>query len=268
MRPANSAVTALLADVIANHTPYVYADCFTFEFVFGGLKAYYTNAQQDIVTIPIDGTLIAQRFLSNSVQVHGARMKLEVGATVDEQDIEIDCPASEMLDGVPWPAAALAGFFDGCIVRRDRFFSTDWASMYNDGPLGGVPMFLGRISTFDAIGRQSLKAKVKSYLVLADVQMPRELQGPSCKNALYDAQCTVNKASFTSIGAAGAGTNASIINWTSATTQYAGGGIQFATGPNAGATRSIKNASSSQLFLAFPFEFQPGVGDTFEAWFG
>lgn len=274
MRPAPTAVANLLQaarpGISGPGVPYVSVDCFTFEFVFGSLKAYYNNAQHNITVLPIDGTLTAVTFLANSVKVSGARMKLQVGVTVGSQDLQIDTAPGQLLNGVPWPQAARNGFFDGCIVRRDKFFAQAWGN----GPggttlwLGGVPMFLGRVSTIDEIGRQSLKLKVKSLLVLADIQMPQELQQPGCRNTLYDPQCGVVQATFTTSGVCGAGSNADIINWASASAQYTNGVIQMVTGANAGVQRSIKQGTGSQLILRYPLEFQPGVGDAFEASFG
>jgi hypothetical protein len=273
MRPAPTAVQDLLQaarpGINGPGVPYVSIDCFTFQFVFDNQKAYYNNGQSNITVLPIDGTLTAVTFLANSVKVSGAKMKLKVGVSVDEQEITIDSYEDQQLNGTSWPVAAKWGFFDGAILRRDRFFAQAWGN----GPagstlwLGGVPMFLGRISTV-TIGRQSIKAKVKSFLVLGDIQMPKEFQGPSCKNALYDANCTVSKPSFTATGTVGAGSNAGIINWSSAASGYTFGEIAMVTGANAGVTRAIKQGTPSQLILRYPFQFEPGVGDTFEASFG
>lgn len=274
MRPAPPAVKALLDAARPGPNgpgvPHVSADCFTFQFVFGALKAYYTNAQQSLTVLPIDGTIPAVTFLANSVKVSGARLKLKIGVSVDEQDLRIDTTPDQLLDGVPWPQAARYGFFDGCIIRRDRFFAQDW----NNGPggqtnwVGGVPFFLGRMGTANSIGRQSIQMKVKSLLVLGDIQMPQELQQPGCRNNLYDANCGVVQASFTTAGVCGAGSNASIINWSGASAQYTAGIIQMVTGANAGVQRTIRQGTGSQLILRNPLQFEPGAGDAFEAAFG
>lgn len=261
MRPAPTAVQELLA----SRDPFVYADCYTFEFADGS-TGYFTNAQIPITAIPLTGG-VAVTWLAGSVKVSGARMKLSVGVSVDEQDLQIDSSPGQLLNGVPWPVAAMWGFFDGCILRRDRFFAPDWSTM-GSGGLGGSPMFLGRISTLDAIGRQTIKGKVKSFLVLADILMPKELQQPGCNNTLYDPNCALLQSDFTFAGTCGAGSNANIINWSSASANFTRGMIQIATGANAGQQRTIKQASSSQLFLAYPLQFQPGVGDAFEASWG
>ena len=261
MRPAPAGVQALLA----SRTPFVFADCFTFLFAGGG-AAYVTNAQMAITHAPLTGGAPVT-WQANSVQVSGARIKMAVGVNVDEQDIQIDVTPGQLLNGMPWPQAALWGALDGCVLRRDRFFAPDWSTMATGG-LGGAPMFMGRISTCDAIGRQTIKAKVKSYLVLADIPMPKDLQQPGCNNTLYDAACGLTQSAFTHSGTCGAGSNAGIINWSASSSNFTRGMIAFASGPNAGVQRTIKQATTSQLFLSYPLQFQPGAGDAFEASWG
>lgn len=259
MRPAPSPVI----DMLASRRTLVYADCYTFELI-DGTKLYFTSAQQDVYTIPIDGTIIAQRWLANKIRVSGLRMRVENKPTIDEQELQIDYQATDLIDDLTWGAAAAGGELDGAVVRRDRFFAEDWFSPW----LGGAPLFVGRVGQITEIGRTTIKMKVKSYLVLADINMPRELTQPSCRNTVYDPRCKLVKATFGVSGAVGAGSGNSVINWAGALTSFSLGTITMTSGPSVDYSRTIKQATGSQLILTDPLPFEPGVGDTFLAYPG
>lgn len=264
MRPAPTAVQDLLKT-----RQFIFADCFTFELADGTVLRF-TSAQTDVITIPVDGSLVVQTYTSRSVKCSGLKMKLQVGVSVDEQDLNISYKPTDMLYGVPWGAAVALGFLDGAIIRRDRFFAPAWAARPGLQPAwaGGTPMFMGRVSTIDEIGRQDIKMKVKSYLVLANINMPKELQQPSCRNILFDARCKLSASGFLVNGAVGAGSTEAVVNWSGAAANFSLGTISMENGNAVGQSRTIKLATGSQLILNSPFSFEIATGDLFAAFPG
>lgn len=267
MRPVQAQPGYTVPDVLALFTskkPFVYADCFTFELL-DGTKLYYTAAQQDLDVIPLDGTLIARLFKAGDIKVSGLKMKLEIGVSVDEQTLNIAYNAqSPLINGMKWGAAVASGLLDGAIIRRDRFFAQSFFTPW----IGGAPMFLGRVSTIDQIGRQDIQIKVKSYLVLGDINMPREVTQPSCRNTLFDSRCKLIKSGFAVAGSVGSISDTTI-HWTGATADLALGTIEMESGPSAGQTRTIKSVVPGvSLTVMYPFLFEPAPGDIFSAFPG
>lgn len=265
MRPAppqpgytDADVTALIAS-----RNFVFADCFTVELINGD-KWYYTAAQRDVNVIPVDGSSVAVIFKADGPRLSGLKMHMEIGVNVDEQDLQISYTENDSFYGMVWGAAVASGILDGAIIRRDRFFAQSWFTPW----VGGAPMFMGRVANIDAIERQDIKVKVKSYLVLANINMPKEVMQPACRNTLFDSRCTLNKAAFGVAGTVGASSNNSIIRWSGAVSTFTLGTISMVAGPAAGLSRSIKQATGTELILSYPFNFEPGLGDAFIAYPG
>jgi uncharacterized phage protein (TIGR02218 family) len=110
--------------------------------------------------------------------------------------------------------------------------------------------------------------KVKSDLVLLNIQMPRNLYQPNCIYTLYSSGCGVDQASYASHAVVGAAPSRTFIPWTGATAQFAQGVITFESGPNTSQTRTIQSASTSGLTLAYPLPVAPLAGDAFVAYPG
>ena len=266
MRPVTAQPGYTSADVtnLIATGQFIYADCFTLDLINGD-KWRYTSAQRDVgPVIPLDGVL-AELYVADDVRVSGLKMKLQIGVDVDEQDLQISYTSNNLIYGQPWGAAVSGGMLDGAIIRRDRFFAADWFSPW----IGAAPMFLGRVSNIDQIGRQDIKVKVKSYLVLANIAMPKEIMQPACRNTLYDARCSLVKSSFAVSGAVGAGSDNMTIHWSGAASQFALGTIEMATGPSAGQSATIRSVNPGvSLTLSYPLPFEPGTGDVFEVFPG
>lgn len=256
-------VTALIAT-----GQFIYADCFTL-ILNNGDKWYYSSVQGGVNVFPLDGTITSVLFVADDVRLSGLKMRLQIGVDVDEQDLQISYTKNNLIYGQVWGAAVSGGMLDGAVVRRDRFFAPNWNPGGQPAWVGGVPMFVGRVANIDQIGRQDIHVKVKSYLVLGDISMPQEIMQPACRNTLFDARCTLLKASFAVTGAVGAGSNNITINWTGALAKFALGTISVVSGPSAGLSATIKSAVIGvSLTLSYPLPFEPGTGDVFEAFPG
>lgn len=132
-----------------------------------------------------------------------------------------------------------------------------------DTSAGTAIMFAGRIAECD-FGRNGVKAKINSHLELLNVNMPRNLYQPGCVHTLYDAGCTLSKATFTFTGTVGAGATAStlpIAGTGQADGYYALGTVKLTSGANAGLSRSVKLWAGGVATLLSPLPAAPTNGD-------
>jgi uncharacterized phage protein (TIGR02218 family) len=249
MKPASSALIAYLQ----NTTQFLYADCFTFTLRTGA-QVFYGDKD---IPLDVNGTL----FQASSVRVSGLKYAIKIGVGVDEQDITIAASPTDTIGGVPFLVALRRGVFDGAYIQRDRAFFTSWSS----AAIGAVTLFHGRVSTVDKIGRTEAQLKVKSDLVLLDTDMPRNLYQPACLHTLYDAGCGVNRASHTVSGTVQTGSSVAKIVWSGASVgTYDQGTLIFTSGANDGVQVTVKSSDGSgDLFLTYPLDVAPGIGDSF-----
>ena len=249
MKAASSALVSYLQTT----TQFLFADLFTFT-LRTGLVLYYGDRD---IPLTVNGT----QFLANSVRVSGLKYAIKIGVDVDEQDITIQAGPGDTINGVPFLVALRRGVFDGAYIQRDRAFFTSWSAP----AVGSVTLFHGRVSTVDKIGRTEAQMKVKSDLVLLDIDMPRNLYQPACLHTLYDSGCGVSRSAHTATGVVQTGSSVSQIVWSGATIgTYDQGPIVFSSGPNAGVQVTVKSSDASgNLYLAYPLDTAPGIGDGF-----
>jgi uncharacterized phage protein (TIGR02218 family) len=262
MRAAPTALINYLNGLRANPDARAFiADCYTFT-LRTGLILTYTN-----VDVPV--TLNGYVYAANSILVDGLRFKCQAGLEVDQQQITISALSSATIGGVPFLEALRNGVFDGCEIQRDRAFLNSWAPADAANPVGSVTLFKGRIGTIDHVGRTTAEITVNSDLVLLDLQMPRNVYSPACQHVLYDSGCGLVKSAFGTAGVAGAGSSASVIDWSGATLNFVQGTIIFSSGANNGLTANVKSAIvATSLILSYPLPNSPASGDAFTAYWG
>lgn len=236
---------------------FLMADLFTFTLVGGGI-ARYTSASVDVV---VGGNT----HLANDAIISRGRTRTVIGVEVDTLDLTVAAQTPHTLGGVPWLTAARNGALDGATVRLQRLFMPTWG----DVSLGTVLLFEGRIASLE-VGRTEARLHVNSRLEVLNIQMPRNLYQPGCLNTLFDASCTLVKASN--------GTSAVVTSASSKTTincglaQAAGffdlGTITFTSGINNGVSRSVKSYAPGVIYLIAPLLIAPSVSDTFTAYAG
>jgi hypothetical protein len=249
-----------LTDLLASRQ-FIYADCYTIIPKTGDPQRY-TSAQRDVSVIPLDD---AQRrtYAAGKVLIDGLLIKTSVGVEVDEQEITLDySDQPDYQNHMTWAQALLRGRLDGAHLRRDRFFASSWGSPW----VAGVPMFLGLVSSLTAVGRQSATVSVKSDLVLLDVQMPRDLFEPNCKNTWGDDACGLDQSDFATAGTIGASPTRSIIPWSGSSTDFTLGKIHISSGDSVTRVRTISRADASYLYLSYPLDFDPVEGNNFTAY--
>jgi uncharacterized phage protein (TIGR02218 family) len=260
MKPASAALITYLNNARAKpDVPLIMADAFAFT-LRSGLVLCYTNAD---VTFSYGGNT----YLANSVLVDGLKYKASVGLDVDQQQITVAARSTDTIAaGSPFLQSLRDGAFDGCEIVRYRIFFSD---VIGGTAIGAVTLFKGRLGNVDQIGRTSAKLTVNSDLVLLDIDMPRNIYQPTCLHALYDSGCTLVKNAFGTNGTVGAGSTASVVNWTGATANFVQGSITFTSGVNDGVTATVGSASpGSSLTLLYPLQSVPAPGDAFTVYFG
>jgi uncharacterized phage protein (TIGR02218 family) len=258
MKTASTALIAFLNAARASpDAPIAFADCFTFTLSTGAILTY-TNVDSEVV---YNGFT----FLADGPLVQGLKYKASVGLDVDKQQIAIAARPTDLVNGSPFLEALRDGAFDGAIVQRDRVFMTALGT----APIGGVTLFHGRVSTIDEVGRTSATITVASDLVVLDYDMPRNLFSATCLHTLYDSGCGLIAATYATSGAVGAGSTASLINFSGALASHAQGKILFGSGVNANVSATVKSvAAGVSLTLMYPLPSPPATGDGFTVYAG
>ena len=195
----------------------------------------------------------------------GLKYKCSVGLEVDKQQITIAARPTDLVGGAQFLAALADGAFDGAVIEHYLVFFNSAGGSIVDGLL----LFHGRVSTVDSVGRTSAQVTVASDLIVLDYDMPRNIWQPSCLHTLYDAGCTLNKASFATTGTVGAASTASLINFGGALAGHVQGTILFTSGANSNLRTTVKLSTAGvSLSLIYPLPNVPAPGDSFTVYLG
>lgn len=247
---------------------FVFTDCFTITAPNGD-KIRCCSSQKDVIVTPIGGG-VKQTWSSKGIKISGVKTVSQAGVDVDEQECQIDFTPDQRFQGLTIPNALLWGRFDGGTLTRDRYFAqtwgqgntpTDWA--------GGTRMYSGNIADLDEVGRSYAKFKTRSSLGLLNINVPTTLFQPSCRNAIYDLGCKLNRADFQTLGLVGAGSTNNKILWTGATAAMALGTLYIETVSGVTLVRTIREVVPGvSLLLAYPLEITPSTGQDFAVYEG
>jgi uncharacterized phage protein (TIGR02218 family) len=180
---------------------------------------------------------------------------------------QFDSPTPVKVGSYSVTEALRRGFFDGATVKFSKLFM----QTAGDVSAGAVPWFIGRVANVKAT-RASVTMTVESALALLNVAMPRNVYQTGCLHALFDAGCTLTKASFKSSGAI-SGSPTSLTNFvytglSQATGYFDLGIVVFTSGKNTGVSRTVKIYGLGNLILASPLPEVPASGDTFDIYPG
>lgn len=244
---------------------FVYADLFTLHTKYGDYLRY-TTAQKDVVVYPLDEDppTMVQIWSSNSIKIQGLMLRVGKGVEVDEQEAKMAWRETDMYKGLKMQDALRLSRFDGTTIRRDRVYAAEWGDPW----IGGVQMFGGRLSTIENLARLSATLKVKSDLLLLNVQMPRNLFQPSCLHTIFDPGCTLDRGDYATNGNVETGSTPSKIIWASATDEFSQGRIDINDGSGVTQIRTIRKAEPGILWLSNPLDFQPNDGMLFTVYPG
>ena len=269
--------TSAFITFIQTHQYFPFADLYTFT-LSDGTQDFFTSLDVDVVlTTSVASRTVYTIYKSNALRIEGLKYKLAVGWQVDEQDIKISAYPAETLGGSAFFGAIEEGLLDGAYLKRQRAF---WAP--TDGrvfldvaapPVGIITLFTGRVSTIAKLGRTAVELKLKSPMVLLDIDMPRNTYEPGCQWSLFDAGCTLSRASFSTsyvVSAANALNvepvgGISLVTGADGVPYYAFGRLHFTSGVNNGLIVSVGSNDGVVFQLKFPLNNVPVPGDTFTA---
>ena len=249
-----TASTALI-NLLAANTSLLMADLLTITPLKGS-ALYLTSADIDIVS--------GQTFSSKGIQFKRSKISSAVGVKVDALDLSLYGNTGTLVAGQGLMAAAVAGVFDGAIIRLDRAFMQTWGSV-----VGTLLQFLGTVGQVD-VGRTEVRINVNSQIELLNIHMPRNVWQPGCINTLYDSACGLVRTAVA--GSTSGGSTAQIINsnLTNPDNYFNLGYVTYTSGVNSGITRTIKSSlnAGGQIMLMNSFPSAPSTLDTFNAFHG
>lgn len=264
MRNASASLITFLNGLGPTQQPYI-ADLLTIiqanSTVTRLTSASVTLKSTSQAISPSDPTVYT--FLSGGATFTRGVTKLLVGLQVDDLALSIlTDPTRDTLGGVPWPAAARNGALDGARIVLERCFMATWG----DTSKGTIILFSGTAGNVQA-SRSQIAITVKSNLNVLANQMPRNVYQPGCMHSVYDAGCTLLKATFTVAGAVTAGSTVSSINTnlTQADDYFDQGQITFTSGVNNGLSRTVKLFvhTGGVVQISPPLPAAPAAADTF-----
>lgn len=250
-------------DALLASRQFVVANLFTITPLQGAVVRL-CDAQEDVSVVSWNS---ANRYTYAARQavISGLRARSTIGMEVDEQSISIAYAQATLFQNwQPWPVALLQGRLDGARISRD------WAvaSSFGGPWVGVVRMFDGLVSELESVGRSIASLKVKSDLERLNIQMPRDLYTPVCKNTLGDAKCGIDLNALGVLGAVGAGATSTRLPWSSSATTYAFGKVHISNGDSVTRVRTILKADASALTLCYPLDFVPAASLQFTAFPG
>jgi uncharacterized phage protein (TIGR02218 family) len=237
-------------------TQLVMADLYTFTTV-GGTVYRFTNSD-------VPATVNGKTF-SLGPKLERTTISTAVGIAVDVLTIEAYAEDSVLLGSTPFVQALGAGAFDGASMQLERAFSS--ASVI----YGTVILFAGRVGEVQT-ERGHVTIEVLSHTELLDVMIPSGVYQPSCRNTLFDGNCTLSRATYKISKPAGGATDAartsfgvSFTSTPAAVADYLALGKATCTaGANVGVSRTIKNSNVTGITVVAPWPYAVAPGDTFD----
>lgn len=246
-----------LIDHLKNGNEFRTCDLYTIELL-SGQKTYYTSLDVNVLA----NNIVYQ---AGVLQLKRTSTTLTIGVQVDEMSVTVGFDDADIIGGAFWRDVARIGVLDGAKIKVERAFFTDWALP----ALGVVHVFEGNVGDIES-GLNEVTIAVKSATELFNTMLPRSLyQGP-CRNTLFDARCTINKAAHTTQSSVSSATNKA--QFAASTGKAAGwfvqGYVVFTSGNNAGLSASVKTFDGTTIVLNAPLLFTPAAGDTFTIYTG
>jgi uncharacterized phage protein (TIGR02218 family) len=255
-------VSAGFMTMLSSNQALMVADLYTVTLLAGNVL-YYTDSTIDIT---FGGNTYLHATEGGAVPgFQRGPIKLALGLQVESLEVDMFYDLSTLILGKTPGAFANAGGFDGARFKVDKFLTTDLTSTTN----GVVNLFTGTVATVSA-GSGKVALTIDSDLAYLNAVFPRNYFLPQCNHALFDAGCTLSKATYAVTQAVGSSTVTSITQ--TALGQPAGyfalGYIVITSGANAGLTRTIKSFAAGVMTLLYPLPGSCAAGDTFTVYPG
>ncbi len=259
LRPASTALAAALASGV----PLNRADLFTFTLADNVTVYNWTTWRKDQVIGSVN---------FSSRQPWLKRGKWNVANTMEVPSLAVDLLA--LNDGFAGGANIKTqihnGLFDGASVLLSRVYMPITAPD-DVTSLGTIGLFGGVSAGIDVIGSMaSLTVKGKNNRL--DQYAPRNNYQIGCNHAFCDVGCTLSRTTFTSSFTVGSSPTSIFVPWGGTApgnaSNYIDGTLAITSGSGAAQRRSIVEADSTGLTLAYPLYETPSPGDTFTAFQG
>lgn len=222
-----------------------------------GTVLRYTSA--DIVL-----TVGDDRYTPLAIERDGTTQTNDI--TVDEMHLTITVDETYRLDReTTMMQGVAAGRFADAEVELHRLFSPEAFTMFTGRIDSDYALlwWLGRLN-IERAGGITIEATVASVTELLNVKFPTHLYYPPCIYTLGDASCGVDLEKFRKRGTATGGERSIIdTNLSLANGYLAQGSITFASGRNAGVTRTIRSNEGGHISVVMPLYYPPVAGDMF-----
>lgn len=186
---------------------------------------------------------------------------------VDNVEVTLRYTPSETLGGLPVPHFIRNGGLDGARLFIQKFFcAKDSAGNTSPVVTGVIFLFEGRVSGRPKPGRMQATLTLVADTERLNVNVPLETINLNCMNTHYDTRCGLLEADFTRDGTVVTATKLALYtDMPQADNYFAQGRVVFTSGANNGAVRTVKKFTGGNFVLAYPLDFTPEVGDTFNA---
>ncbi len=135
-----------------------------------------------------------------------------------------------------------------------------------------VDLFAGRVAQVELDRTQAI-ITINSHIEMLTRQMPRNVYSSLCRHTLFDAGCSLNRATFAVTGTVGTVTNNGTFetDLSQAYNYFSLGYLTWLTGANTGFSKMIRSHAGTPtggLVLLAPMPFTVATGDTFTAYPG
>jgi uncharacterized phage protein (TIGR02218 family) len=246
-----------LVHFLQNNTEFRMADLYTITLKSGTVLRYTTWDSNLVV--------LGNTFLTGPPNIERTHIEEKLGMDVSTIEITIKAGLSDLVNGTPILQAIGLGLWDGAAFRIDRLFMDS-----SGNQTGTVIRFSGVVGPVDELTRSYVKFTVNAGTQYLTMQLPPIIMQPNCTHTLFDAGCSLVKASFAENNAVQGGSTVNKIISLSAKTDgyYDNGQIVFTSGPNNGLTKAVKQYFGQQFFFNSPLPFLPSAGDAFTAYPG
>ena len=193
--------------------------------------------------------------------------------TVDQMDLTL-LGAGVAIGGKALTVLAMQGWFDGARVKVEHQFMPTPGDVTT---LNSFILFEGRVGPALPQGN-NVVLKLVSELFALNVLLPKMKLQPGCNNAVYDANCGLSRATFTTSGtASGTPTTTQVQSTTAgiiakANGYYNLGSIKFTSGALSGQAVDVESftvsGGTATFVLDLPLDSAPAAGDTFDVYPG
>ena len=249
-----SATTSFI-NFLASATELVMAELYDITLT-DGTALHYTTFDRNLTVGGIS-------YLSGPPNFSRGTVEEVIGVSkIGTLSLEIQANSTDIVEGIPILTKIARGDFDQAQVTVRRLFMDAIGAQQ-----GTVIRFVGNIGDLDQLSRTGARFTCKSKVEQLNIQLPRNILQPTCMHTLFDAGCTLSKASFAVSGIVQAGStvNKLVTNLIQADSYFDNGQLVFSSGANSGhiaAVRMYAHASGIVNFFV-PLPAAPAIGDSF-----